>query len=146
MKKKSPKVRDEEYRFTDGVIISETDTKGIITYANRKFCHITGYEKSELIGKNHNIIRHPDMPKEVFRQMWSTIQSGKPWEGMIKNLRKDGRYFWVYTYIRPIIKEEGIAGYIAAIRPADPEEIAEAKMKYNALRTQEKVRRSYVNH
>jgi len=138
MKKRSPKVRDEEYRFTEGVIVSETDKEGIITYVNRRFCHITGYDKEELLGRNHNIIRHPDMPKEVFRQMWSTIQSGKAWEGMLKNLRKDGRFFWVYTYIRPEIRNGEIVGYIAARRPADAEEIAEAELKYKTMRIKRK--------
>lgn len=89
---------DDEYTFNGGVIISETDLKGIITYYNRKFCEISGYTKSELNGKNHNIVRHPDMPKSAFADMWSMIQLGKSWTGMIKNLRKDGRYYWVYTY------------------------------------------------
>ena len=67
---------DEQYTFSDGVIISETDLKGIITFSNRKFCEITGYKKNELKGQNHNILRHPDMPKAIFKGLWDTIQKG----------------------------------------------------------------------
>jgi aerotaxis receptor len=140
MRRKRPQVVDEEYRFTQGIILSETDPQGIITYANRRFCQISGYERSELIGKNHNIIRHPEMPKEVFRQMWRTIQEGKSWEGVIKNLRKDGRYYWVHTHIDPLRNGEEIRGYVAVRRPADPDEIQEAELQYKALLIQEKAR------
>jgi aerotaxis receptor len=90
---------DEEYTFEDGLIVSSTDLKGIITYANRKFCEIAGYTKKELTGKNHNIVRHPDMPKAAFQELWDTLRAGKAWTGIVKNLRKDGKYYWVYSYI-----------------------------------------------
>jgi len=138
--KKKVKMLDEEYRFRDGVILSETDLQGIITYANRRFCQISGYERKELIGSNHNIVRHPDMPKEVFRQMWQTLQAGDGWEGLIKNLRKDGRYYWVHTYIEPRWNTEAICGYIAVHRPPDPDEVIEVELQYKALLIQEKAR------
>jgi len=131
---------DEEYRFTMGVIISETDTRGIITYANRRFCQISGFDRSELIGKNHNIIRHPEMPKTVFKELWTTIERGERWEGVIKNLRKDGRFYWVHTHIEPLLREGRITGYVAIRRPADPDEVVEAELKYKALLIQEKAR------
>jgi aerotaxis receptor len=140
MRQKDQRVFNEEYRFTGGVILSETDTRGIIIYANRRFCQISGYERRELIGKNHNIIRHPDMPKEVFRRLWQTIQEGKSWEGVIKNLRKDGRFFWVHTHIEPLREGGEIRGYVAVRRPADPDEIAEAELQYKTLLIQEKAR------
>lgn len=121
---------DEQYRFEDGIIISETDLKGIITYSNRKFCEISGYDKNELKGKNHNMVRHPDMPKSVFKNMWETIQAGKSWVGTIKNLRKDGKYYWVYTFISPILKDDKIVGYTAARKPASESEIEEAELVY----------------
>ena len=121
---------DEEYTFKAGIIVSETDLKGIITYSNRKFCEISGYSKSELMGKNHNIVRHPDMPKSAFANMWKTIQNGKSWTGMVKNLRKDGKYYWVYTYISPIFKEEKIVGYTAARKPATDIEKQETAALY----------------
>ncbi len=90
---------DQEYNFEEGMIVSSTDLKGIITYANRKFCEIAGYCKEELVGSNHNMIRHPDMPRAAFEELWSTLHAGKEWEGIVKNLRKDGMYYWVYAYL-----------------------------------------------
>ena len=101
-----PDVIDEEYHFEGRAIVSETDTEGLITFANRKFCEISGYEKDELIGQPHNIIRHPDMPKAAFAQMWKEIQAGHTWHGFVKNLRKDGLYYWVETEITPIFDTE----------------------------------------
>lgn len=128
---------DERYNFEDGVIVSETDLKGIITYSNRKFCEIAGYDKSELKGKNHNIVRHPDMPKVAFKDLWETIQKGESWTGTVKNLRKDGRYYWVYSHIAPIFKEGVIVGYSAARKPATPMEIEEAESAYAKLLQEE---------
>ncbi len=134
---KRPRPIDEEYFFEDGVIISETDLKGIITFANRKFCEIAGYDKKELIGKPHNIIRHPDMPKEAFRQMWETIQQDKEWSGLVKNLRKDGRYYWVNTFIKPVYKDGKKVGYIAARKPAGELEKKEAEKLYKEMKERE---------
>ncbi len=93
------------------LIISRTDLKGIITYANETFAKISGYSVDELVGKPHNIIRHPDMPKSVFKDLWETIQKGKKWEGYIKNLRKDRGYYWVKTEISGIYKDGKLVGY-----------------------------------
>ncbi len=136
---KRPEPIDEEYKFSDGLILSSTDLKGIITYANRKFCEIAGYTKQELTGKNHNIVRHPDMPKAAFKELWDTIQAGKEWTGVVKNLRKDGRYYWVYSHITPVMNDEGeIVGYTAARRPASENEVAECTPLYKEMVAQEK--------
>jgi PAS domain S-box-containing protein len=82
------------------VIFSKTDPKGIITHASKAFCDISGYTLKELIGKPHNIVRHPDTPQEVFKDMWQTIQSGKLWRGEVKNLKKDGSHYWVDAQIQ----------------------------------------------
>jgi len=124
---------DEEYTFEEGLILSSTNLSGIINYANRKFCKISGYDKNELIGVNHNIVRHPDMPKVAFAQLWETLKSGKEWSGIVKNLRKDGRYYWVFSYITPIIEDGEIKGYTAARRPASRNEIAESILAYKEL-------------
>ena len=71
-------------------IVSEADTRGVITYANKKFCEVSQYTLDELLGKPHNIIRHPDMPKSAFKDLWDTIKTGKIWQGEVKNRRKDG--------------------------------------------------------
>ena len=124
---------DEEYIFEKGLIVSSTDLKGIITYANRKFCEIAGYSKDELVGKNHNIVRHPDMPKTAFEEVWEAIKSGKEWTGLVKNLRKDGKYYWVYTHIIPIKIEGETVSYTVARRPASSTEVEETIPVYRNL-------------
>jgi aerotaxis receptor len=125
---------DEEFFFDGSVIISQTDLKGIITYANRAFSETSGYSVEELIGKPHNIVRHPDMPKAVFEKMWSTIQSGQAWNGLVKNLRKDGRYYWIDSEILPIKNEEkNIIGYIAASKTASRQDIEENEKIYKKM-------------
>ena len=75
------------------MIVSETDEKGIIIYANDDFCNIAGYSKEELIGKPHNLVRHEDMPKVAFQDLWNTVQSGKVWNGIVKNKTKSGDFY-----------------------------------------------------
>lgn len=128
---------DEEYLFDSGVIISETDLNGIITFANRKFCEMSGYEREELLGSPHSIIRHPDMPKAAFRHLWETIKAGDEWSGIVKNLRKDGRYYWVETHVKPIIKNGTAVGYIAARKPVAPLAAKEAEERYRHLKSEE---------
>ena len=96
------------------IITSVTDTKGIITSASEAFCEISGYTREELIGKPHNIVRHPDTPKIVFEEMWKTIQSGNIWKGEVKNRKKNGSFYWVSSTIEPIFSEDhDILGYTA---------------------------------
>ena len=98
----------------DSSIVSKTDTKGIITFVNDRFCKISGYSKKELIGKPHNIVRHPDMPSSIFKEIWETISSKKRWNGKVKNLKKDGSYYWVESTISPIVDYDGnIVEYIS---------------------------------
>jgi PAS domain S-box-containing protein len=95
-------------------IISKTDVNGIITFVNDEFCNISGYTKSELIGQNHNIVRHPDVPKEKFKLLWDTIKNKKIYKDTVKNRAKDGSAFYVNTTIIPLLNEnENIAEYIA---------------------------------
>jgi len=125
---------DKEYMFEGSAIISQTDAKGIITYANKKYCEVSGYSASELVGQPHNIIRHPDMPKAVFSKMWETISSGQVWNGLVKNLRKDGLYYWVETEILPIKNDEGtITGYIAVRKHTARKNIIEMQEIYNRM-------------
>jgi len=124
---------DEEYTFEKGLIISSTNLDGIITYANRKFCEIAGYSKEELITHSHNMVRHPDMPRIVFKELWETISSGKEWTGVVKNLRKDGKFYWVYSHITPIITETVVTGYNAVRRPASEIEKEESIPLYTKM-------------
>ncbi|MBL0708753.1 MAG: PAS domain S-box protein, partial [Sulfurimonas sp.] len=108
------KILDEYKKAVDtSTIVSKTDTKGIITFANDKFCEISGYTQEELIGKHHNIVRHPDMPSSAFKDMWKTVQSKKSWTGKIKNLKKDGSPYYVQSTVSPIVDYNGnIVEYI----------------------------------
>ncbi|MEA3553831.1 MAG: PAS domain S-box protein [Campylobacterota bacterium] len=90
----------------ENIIMSTTNKKGIITAVSTAFCEISGYSKDELIGKPHNMVRHPDMPKEIFEDMWQTISSGKVWRGEVKNLRKDGNIYWVDVTVAPEYNED----------------------------------------
>ncbi|MEA1919741.1 MAG: PAS domain-containing protein [Campylobacterota bacterium] len=98
-------------------IVSKTDMKGHITYCNRIFAEMAGYSKSELIGANHNLIRHPDMPAIAFKMAWDLIKNGKEFFGFVKNLCKDGGYYWVFAYITPDYDTQGnIVGFTSVRR------------------------------
>ena len=139
----SKKIIDEEVTFEDaGVlnrpIISKTDLKGIITYVNTPFCKLAGYKREELLGKPHNIIRHPDMPKAAFKDMWDTIERNEKWRGFVKNLRKDGKYYWVEAFIEPIFDENGNKlGYISARKPVSKEDKEKYEELYKEMRKKE---------
>jgi len=107
-------MKNIKYALYNSAIVSETDRKGVITKVNKRFCDISGYTEDELVGQPHNMVRHPDMPKEAFKDMWSTIGRGKVWMGRVKNLRKDGSFYWVLASISPIIgKDDKPESYFA---------------------------------
>jgi len=129
---------DEEVPFDGGVMITETDTAGIITYANRKFREMTGYTKEQLIGSPHNINRHPDMPKAAFKGMWETIKEGNYWEGYVKNMTAEGKYYLVVVWIKPKLDENGnIVGYIAGRKIPDRDAMERALAQYKTMKAQE---------
>ena len=102
-------------------IISETDAKGKITYCNDYFMEISGYNEEELIGKAHNVVRHPDMPKVVFKLLWQTISQGKNINAVVKNMAKDGRYYWIFTEFESRKDEsDRIIGYRADRKSISP--------------------------
>ena len=114
-------------------IVSKTDPRGYITYVNEKFCKISGYTKDELIGKNHNIVRHPDMPKEAFKEMWDTIKNKKQiWQGIVKNRKKDGSFYYVDATIKPILDLNGNVLEYIALR-IDITDIMDQKKQLNDL-------------
>ena len=101
----------------DDFIVSKTDTKGIITYGNPIFIEFSGYSEAELIGTQHNIIRHPDMPRAAFKLAWDTIQAGQEFFAYVKNMSKDGSYYWVFAHITPDFDQSGrIIGYTSVRR------------------------------
>jgi len=136
---KRPEPIDEEVLFDGRSLISETDLKGVITFVNRKFVEMTGYSKEEAVGEPHNILRHPDMPKAAFEGMWKIIKEGKTWEGYVKNLRKDGKYYWVVVNIVPKKDENGkIIGYIASRKMPDRAQLERIKTQYKEMLAKEK--------
>src|SRR5690554_6285525 len=105
-------VTQTEYEIKPGDrLISTTNTRGVITYFNESFRLASGYEPEELMGSPHNIIRHPDMPKAAFADMWATLKQEKPWMGLIKNRRKDGGFYWVSAYVTPMLIDGKVTGY-----------------------------------
>lgn len=118
MKSKSIVPNSKERKMRDGdFIVSKTDTRGIITYGNLIFIEFSGYTEAELLGSQHNIIRHPDMPRSAFKLAWDTIQSGKEFFAYVKNMSKDGSYYWVFTHITPDFGPNGnIVGYYSVRR------------------------------
>lgn len=131
------KAKYEEYRYDQGISISSTDLRGIIIYVNRNFCEVSGYEKHELLGKSHSIARHPEMPRAVFKEMWESISQGKDWNGFVKNLRKDGRYYWAHSHVIPIVDDRRIIGYSSLRKPALRSEIDEVIVTYNKMLLEE---------
>jgi len=121
-------------------IISLTDLSGIITYVNDTFAEISAYEAGELIGKSHNIIRHPDMPKSTFADLWRTVKAGKEWQGYVKNLRKDGGYYWVYARVSTMMKEGKAVGYKSVREPISEENKRNMQQRYDLLRAKEEKR------
>ncbi|RXJ99196.1 chemotaxis protein [Arcobacter sp. CECT 8986] len=113
----------------DELIVSRTDLKGNITYANETFARISGYEVEELLGKPHNCVRHPDMPKKIFEELWSSLQKNNSWEGVIKNLRKDKGFYWVYAQISVVKKDNKIVEYKSIRTPISFQD----KIKYQKL-------------
>ncbi len=121
----------------DELIISRTDLHGIITYANETFARISGYEVDELIGKPHNILRHPDMPRSLFKELWETIKAEKIWKGYVKNLRKDRGYYWVYAEISGVYKDGKLVEYKSMRSWIPKEKRIEMQRKYDMMRLEE---------
>ena len=119
-------------------IVSKTNPKGIITYGNPIFIEFSGYTEDELIGSQHNIIRHPDMPRSAFKLAWDTIQSGKEFFGYVKNMSKDGGFYWVFTHIAPDFDIRGnIVGYHSNRRKPDRAPVEKVSPIYKALSAEE---------
>ena len=125
---------------SDNFLVSKTDKKGIIKYANTAFIEVSGYTEEELIGKPHNIVRHPDMPKTVFKLLWDTIQKGEEFWGYVKNLAKDGSYYWVFAHVTPSFDTEGIniIGYHSDRRRARKDAVKKIEKIYTEILVAEK--------
>jgi len=127
-------VTQREYPFPTGAaIVSRTDLRGHITYCNETFVEVSGFSREELIGQPQNILRHPDMPREAFRDLWETIRTGQPWSAVVKNRRKDGDHYWVRANVTPTISGGEPVGYLSVRTCPTREEVAAAGRLYRAM-------------
>ena len=123
----------DEYTF----LVSETDEKGIIRFANNDFCKIAGYSLDELTNQPHNMVRHKDMPKIAFKDLWDTVKKGEIWTGYVKNATKDGGYYWVYATVYPFESCDGATGYLSCRKKASQEEIEIHEKLYKEWKSKE---------
>ncbi|MEZ6014881.1 MAG: PAS domain-containing protein [Planctomycetota bacterium] len=122
----------------DEIIVSKTDTKGRITYANRVFLRVAGYTEAEILGAPHSVLRHPDMPRCVFQLLWDTIQAGREIFAYVINLAQNGDHYWVLAHVTPTYDDAGqIVGYHSMRRKPNPAAVERVKTLYAALRAEE---------
>ena len=128
-------VTNKEVLLTDeDILLSTTDLKGNILHANDDFCRICGFEQQELIAQPHNIVRHPDMPKEAYGMLWKTLKEGQSWMGIVKNRCKDGGFYWVNAYVAPVMENGRIKEYQSVRRRANKVQVERATDIYNSLK------------
>jgi aerotaxis receptor len=131
-------VLDEEVAFPDGkLIVSRTDREGIITHANEAFVFMSGFSEAELIGTPHHILRHPDMPAAAFKDLWETVERGAKWHGYVKNLRKDGAYYWVYASVMTNLRGGAVVGYTSVRRRPSRARVDACTDLYARMRAEE---------
>ena len=131
-------VTQVEADFKPGQILaSRTDLKGIITYANRAFIDVSGFSEQELLGRNHNIVRHPDMPPEAFADLWKTVKAGRPWVGVVKNRCKNGDHYWVKATVTPVSADGRVVEYMSVRTRPTRDEVSAAESLYAAIRAGE---------
>ena len=111
-------------------LVSRTDARGIITFANRTFVEMSGYSEAELLGQPHNLVRHPDMPAGAFADLWATLQAGQPWVGIVKNRCKDGGFYWVRAAVTPEMVDGRLVGYVSIRTRPDSAEVTAATAAY----------------
>lgn len=127
-------VSQRERPYPEGrLIVSRTDLNGTITHCNDAFVEISGYTRDELIGQPHCILRHPDIPRAIYQDLWSTLQAGKKWHGYVKNLCKDGSHYWVYATAVPNRRGGQVVGYSSVRREPSRKKIAEAEARYKEM-------------
>ena len=134
MRRNEP-ITGQEYRIpVDATLMSTTDPKGRITYANQAFIEASGFAEQELIGQPHNVVRHPDMPAEAFEDMWRTIKGGEPWTALVKNRRKNGDHYWVRANATPIVRNGQTVGYLSVRSTPERAEVDAAEQLYRRFR------------
>ena len=127
----------QEYDYpSNEMLVSTTDTRGHITHCNSAFVQVSGFAYDELVGQPHNMIRHPDMPPEAFKDMWSTIGHGRPWTGLVKNRRKDGSFYWVQANVTPVMDGSKPRGYMSVRTKPSRQQVQEAEALYARMRSE----------
>lgn len=131
-------ITDVETRFPTGeLIVSQTDRDGVITMCNEAFVIMSGFAKDEILGAPHSILRHPDMPKAAFADLWETVDAGRRWSGYVKNLRKDGGFYWVFATVIPKVRDGQVVGHTSVRREPSRDKVNEFSAAYAAMRTEE---------
>lgn len=138
MKRNLPVTQVEREYHAEERLISETDTRGIVTTANASFCEVAGFSHDEMVGQSHNIVRHPDMPPEAFADLWRTIKAGERWTGIVKNRCKNGDHYWVKAFISPVVQDGRIIRYRSVRKRPARAEIDAAEALYSRMRAGEK--------
>jgi aerotaxis receptor len=131
-------VVDQEYDYPAHLmLVSTTDSTGVITHGNDAFLAVSGFGYEELVGQPHNIVRHPDMPPAAFRDLWRTVDTGDTWTGLVKNRRKDGRYYWVRANVTPLMEDGQAAGYVSVRTKPSAEEVRMAQALYDKMNAEQ---------
>lgn len=141
-------ITEKEYDFpSEELLMSTTDAKGHITHCNAAFIRVSGFTMAELMGQPHNMVRHPHMPSEAFKDMWSTIGNGRNWSGMVKNRRKNGDFYWVRAHVTPIVVNGKPRGYMSVRTKPSREEIRDAETLYAKLKAEREAgKKSFILH
>jgi len=127
-------VTDRETAFPIGeLIVSQTDREGVITMCNEAFVRMSGFTEQELLGEPHSILRHPAMPRAAFADLWDTVGRGERWTGYVKNLRKDGGFYWVYATVIPKLRGGEIVGYTSVRRQPSRKRVEAAEALYRSM-------------
>ena len=131
-------VSDVETRFPTGeLIVSQTDVAGNITMCNEAFVHMSGWSREQLMGAPHSILRHPNMPKAAFGDLWTTVDQGTRWSGYVKNLRRDGGFYWVYATVIPKIVDGAVVGHTSVRREPSRDKVEELAAVYVTMLAEE---------
>lgn len=129
---------EKEYILDEkAFLVSVTDSKGMIAFANEDFCKIANFNLEELIGQPHSIVRHSDMPKIAFQELWETVKTGKIWSGYVKNKVKGGGFYWVYATVYPFDNPDGNRGFLSCRKKPSREEIEEHEKLYKIIKSRE---------
>jgi aerotaxis receptor len=134
MRDNGPITTNELILTAESLLVSQTDTSERITFANDAFIRISGFTREELLGAPHNIVRHPHMPQDAFRDLWDTVNSGHPWEGLVKNRTKNGDFYWVRANVTPVVEANELKGHISIRTKPGRDEVAAAEAIYADMR------------